>query len=302
MLSVNRGFATKIDAAAHPFQSQKRKMSVAEINKAYEALQKAEREVESLRDVYAKAVNRYITSTASDAMKRIEELKAENTELRKKVVVVEFEKETMEKLGLTSCKYYPPPEEDLNTLVDAAAVAATAESPFPNGFTANIIGAADTKKALRNVLFFNPGKPFRGEIFVRPDPLPNRLTAGACMRLVYDPSILEGCLEAAMFQRLSFHLPMNQPVKFVPVPKPEPITSCSIRIDPIKKGDFVPRNIAAWLKPALEGMVCSQDVVFAIEMYLVDPYKVTPLSVMPNGTGIFTKETRLTILTEDGIL
>jgi hypothetical protein len=283
-------------------------MSVTEINKAYEALQKAEREVETLRDVYARAVNRYITSTASDAMKRIEELKAENTELRKKVVVVEFEKETMAKLGLTSCKYYPPPEEeDQNVIVSDTEAekenrSAAAANPFPDGFCANIIGAADTKKALRNVLFFNPGKPFKGDIFVRPDPLPNSLSAGACMRLVYDPSILVGCVEAAMYQRLSFHLPMNQAVKFVPVPKPEPITSCSIRLHPIKKDDSVPPNIATWLKPALEGMVCSQDVIFAVELYLGKLYKATPLSVMPNGTGIFTKESRLTILTEDGIL
>jgi hypothetical protein len=160
-----------------------------------------------------------------------------------------------------------------------------------------------TEKALKNVLFCNPGFPFDDEeMFMRTSMMAEK----DCMRMVYDPSVEPGCVEANMLQRVRFGLTLDGDETFERCPKPDEITECALRITPMNPPDFVLNDANYWAK-ILDGTVGYSDRALAISCGKNPSgkeciYKILPSSMKPETCGIFTKNTKITLLSEDSIL
>jgi len=176
-----------------------------------------------------------------------------------------------------------------------------ASKQFPNGFTAEIKPCATTEKALQNVLFYNPGAPFNGPIYVRPDPFPEALVAGACAKLVYDPDTPVGGIESSMLHRLYFRLSVGQNAKFMPCPAPPVLESCILHVTRINNnyGVPIPQLAEPWIGP-LDGTICMMGCAFALRIGNAQ-YKITPLQTTPSA-GVFRATTSLTIMTENEVV
>jgi hypothetical protein len=159
------------------------------------------------------------------------------------------------------------------------------------------------EKALKNILFCNPGFPFDDEeMFMRTSMMAEK----DCMRMVYDPSVEPGCVEANMLQRVRFGLTLDGDETFERCPKPDEITECALRITPMNPPDFVLNDANYWAK-ILDGTVGYSDRALAISCGKNPSgkeciYKILPSSMKPETCGIFTKNTKITLLSEDSIL
>jgi hypothetical protein len=172
------------------------------------------------------------------------------------------------------------------------------QNPFPHGFTARIAPATSTERALMNKLFYNPGGPFEGEVFVAPDPLPQRLVQRACARLVYDPNTPPGQVEASSLQRLTFDLVLGNETRFVVCEPPLPVEQCWFHVSRFNHNEPIPLDPNAW-KSVLTGLIIIQGNTFAVNNGF--NYKLYPQSVYPRGAGIITKDTQIIIDTENNI-
>ena len=183
---------------------------------------------------------------------------------------------------------------------DLRAALLAAANPFPRAFTAEIKPCTTTEKALQNVLFYNPGTPFNGHIYVRPDPISEALVVGACAKLVYDPDTPVGCIESSMLHRLYFRLPVGQNAKFMPCAPPPVLESCSLHIARINNHDIpIPSSAEPWIGP-LDGTICMMGCAFALKIGNAQ-YKITPLELTPSA-GVFRADTVLTIITENVVV
>jgi hypothetical protein len=232
--------------------------------------------------------------------KRIQELETENATLK---AVAEHHIKQLEAENAALKKQIAVAEP---TSAEAAKPAQPAEPvhPFPNGFTARVQACSTEEKALKNVLFYNPGHPFEGAdwMYVYPNTFRG---LSAVLRLVYDPTTPEGCVEVGAFQREYFNLTLGASVKFERAGTIPELTSCTIRISRLgqkARTHFadIPVDPVCWAK-TLNGMACEIGCPLAVKGMNSLLYKIVPEASRPGTSGVFTKNTILTIMTEDDI-
>jgi hypothetical protein len=160
-----------------------------------------------------------------------------------------------------------------------------------------------TEKALKNVLFCNPGFPFDDtDMFMRT----STMSETECMHIVYDSSVESGCVEANLYQRLNFGLTMDGETTFHRCHEPVEITECALRITPTNPLDFVMNDTNYWAK-VLDGTIGYSDKALALSCGKNPSgkeciYKILPSSMKPETCGMFTKNTKIILLHEDSIV
>jgi hypothetical protein len=216
-----------------------------------------------------------VIKEGANQKKQVEDLKKENAELRKELIAVRGRGE-------------PP-------------AAPAGETPFPDRFTARIMGCSSTEKATMNTTFYNPGFPFSGDVFIYNENIPENLGGSAVMRVRYAPATPVGYIEVPMLHRLYFALPMDEEVKFIRAGAVPISTNCTVYVSNVGSNvTRIPTDLEAW-KTCLEGSVCVTGCAFAIQ-HADRAYKITPRIVKPSTTAIIGKDTKLTVLTEHDYL
>jgi hypothetical protein len=237
---------------------------------------------------------------ATDALKaKIAALEAENAELKKQVAGAE----AADAAEAVRARLVQRDIDYLESLEEAAAAA----RPFPSTFVAKVIASASSEKAVTNRAYYNPGHPFSTVVYAVPTIFDRPQVPNACVFVVYDPTTPVGCIELSLFQRLSFGTVLNEPASFKVVGFPPPLKSCTIHVSRVGGGkNPISYHVGHW-KKTLEGHIGIIGTKFAVkdtppgcdESYV---YKIMPVGIVPYGAGIFTKDTELTILTEDDVL
>jgi hypothetical protein len=221
---------------------------------------------------------------AAVAQTRIKALEKENAELRAEL------KESVKRLAKENTELRAAgADERIGTRLRA------------NGFAARVIPSSNEERALTNCAYYNPGRPFTGDLYVLPDPDSEcSRTANACLRVIYSSNTPKMCIEVGLYNRLYHGLPLDsdQFVEFKPVPAPLPAASCKLVITTIRAPAVA--EDAATIKPYLEGHLMMDGYTFAVKTG-GGVYKCKALSVNPNGAGVFTKDTVLTMVSSDGV-
>jgi hypothetical protein len=165
------------------------------------------------------------------------------------------------------------------------------------GFGANVVGCLTSERALTGKAYYNPGTPLTKTYYVAPENPSRPLPKNACLQVIYDPATPVGCIEVGLFQRLAFGLAMNQQAIFGVCPEPPHLKACKIHVSRIGHKAEIPKNGAEWAA-LLDGRVCVMGCAFAVRM--AETFKVMPVDISPYGAGgLFTKDTEITVLTED---
>lgn len=235
--------------------------------------------------------------------KRIKALEKENAELRTELreSVKRLAKENAELRAATGLPAAPAeaPEPVLSVSeVQDDKVGARLRA---NGFAARVIASSNEERALTNCAYYNPGRPFTGDLYVLPDPDSEcSRTANACLRVIYSSDTPKMCIEVGLFNRLYHQLPLDseQFTEFKPVPAPLPAASCKLVITTIRAPAVA--EDAPTIKPYLEGHLMMDGCMFAVKTG-GGVYKCKALSVNPNGAGVFTKDTLFTMVGVDGV-
>jgi hypothetical protein len=223
-------------------------------------------------------------------------LKAENTALKKKLE----EKDAAIAKAVTEARAFSSAQQvgDIGQRI----VDIVERTVNPNlssnlaGFGANVIGCLTSERALTGKAYYNPGTPLTKTYYVVPMDPARPLVKNACLQVVYDPATPVGCIEVGVLQRLAFGLAMNQQASFSVCPEPPPLKACTIHVSRIGHKAEISKNGVEWAA-LLDGRVGVMGCAFAVQM--AETFKVMPVASSPYGAGLFTKDTEITVLTED---